>query len=99
MYTGRGRGMGRRVGSPLQGASFGCRRPPLVSLESLDANGDEKKYVHVAWHLSDDGGELTVRTLNPEVIQPETDDAAKLIEANRENPFLLGETKEYKRDQ
>lgn len=69
---------------------------PILSVQNL--NDSERKWVFITWSLSQDGKTLTLRSLSTELI-PNTDRAAmiKAIEANRENPKLLGEPGVYRR--
>jgi hypothetical protein len=66
----------------------------FVSVQSLQSNTDQGKYVYLTWALSPDGNQLTVRTVNVKVIPEETKDRAalqKLIKANLANPALFSD--------
>lgn len=66
----------------------------FVSVESLQTGSDHGKYVYLAWSLSPDGNQLTLRTVSNKVVPEETKGRAalqKLITANLGNPALFGE--------
>lgn len=71
---------------------------PLVTLQNIDS--DERKYQYFAFQLSDDGSELTLRSVQSDgsmskgVIpsdSPDSATAAASIRKNRENPRLFAD--------
>jgi len=72
---------------------------PLLSVQNL--NDRERKYLFVTWRLTSDGSWLTLRAVSTDVVPDSTKDSAaitQLIEKNRDNPKLFGESADYKRD-
>jgi hypothetical protein len=72
---------------------------PLISAQNL--NDSERKYLYLAWKLSEDGKRLTIRAVSTDVIPTTEKDSAaivKLLEANRDKPQLFGESADYTRD-
>ncbi len=72
---------------------------PLMSVQNL--NDSERKYVYVAWQVSDDGQRLTLKAVSTDVIPTTVKDSAaieKLFEANRDKPKLFGDSAVYTRD-
>jgi hypothetical protein len=65
---------------------------PFVSVQDL--NSRDRKYAYVVWSLSDDGGRLTLRSVNSKIIpkgQKDSAGVAELLKENARNPELLGE--------
>lgn len=72
---------------------------PLMSVQNL--NDCNRKYSYVSWELSADGQQLTVKTINSDVIGVTTAPGAaivKIIEANRDNPALFNGSGHFARD-
>ena len=69
---------------------------PFVSVQDLNSN--DRKYAYVVWKLSDDGKNLTLRSVSSKVIPKETKDSATvatLLTKNARNPELFGEEIEF----
>jgi hypothetical protein len=72
---------------------------PFVSVQ--DINSVDRKYAYVAWKLSDDGKQLSLRSVNDKVVPKETKDSATvvaLLTKNTRNPELLGEEIEFRKE-
>jgi hypothetical protein len=72
---------------------------PFVSVQDLNSN--DRKYAYIIWKLSDDGKNLTLRSVNDKVVPKETKDSATVIELltkNARNPELFGEEIEFKKE-
>ena len=66
-----------------------------------DLNSSDRKYAYVIWKLSDDGKNLTLRSVSDKVIPTETKDPATvvaLLTKNAGNPDLFGEEIEFKKE-
>jgi hypothetical protein len=66
-----------------------------------DINSNDRKYAFVVWKLSDDGKHLSSRNVSDKVIPKETRDSATivaLLTTNANNPELLGEEIEFRRE-
>ena len=67
---------------------------PYVSVQNLQAGDDYGKFTYCSWELSPDGARLLIKTVQTKVVPADVKDAAaarRLIEANRNNPALLGD--------
>jgi hypothetical protein len=72
---------------------------PFVSVQ--DINSADRKYAYAAWKLSDDGKELSLRSVNSKVIPKESKDSTRveeLLKKNLQNPELLGETIQFTKE-
>ena len=71
---------------------------PFVSVQDLNSN--DRKYAYVVWKLSDDGKNLSLRSVN-KLIPKETKDSATvaaLLTKNVRNPELFGEEIEFSKE-
>ena len=72
---------------------------PFVSIQDLNSN--DRKYAYVVWKLSDDGKNLSLRSVN-KIIPKETRDSATvaaLLAKNAHNPDLFGEEIQFRKEQ
>lgn len=72
---------------------------PFVSVQ--DINSADRKYAYVVWKLSDDDKGLRLRSVNSKVIPKENKDSARvvwLLKNNLQNPELLGETIQFRKE-
>ena len=72
---------------------------PFVTVQDL--NSTDRKYAYVIWKLSDDGKNLTLRSVNDKVVPKETKDSATaiaLLTKNASNPELFGEEIEFQKE-
>ena len=66
-----------------------------------DLNSSDRKYAYVIWKLSDDGKNLSLRSVNDKVVPKETKDSATviaLLTKNARNPELFGEEMEFRKE-
>ena len=71
----------------------------FVSAQEIDSAG--RKYVYLAYKLSDDGQQLDLRAVEDKVIPKETKDVAsvqKLLKKNLQNSQLFGDEGQYVRE-
>jgi hypothetical protein len=72
---------------------------PFVSVQDL--NSSDRKYAYVIWKLSDDGGNLRLRSVNDNVVPKQTNDSAAvvaLLTKNVRNSELFGEEIEFQKE-
>ena len=72
---------------------------PFASVQDLNSN--DRKYAYVVWKLSDDGKNLSLRSVN-KIIPKETRDSATvaaLLAKNAHNPDLFGEEIQFRKEQ
>ena len=72
---------------------------PFVTVQDL--NSTDRKYAYVIWKLSDDGKNLTLRSVNDKVVPKEIKDSATaiaLLTKNASNPELFGEEIEFQKE-
>jgi hypothetical protein len=72
---------------------------PFVSVQDL--NSSDRKYAYVIWKLSDDGGNLRLRSVNDNVVPKQTNDSAAvvaLLTKNARNPKLFGDEIEFEKE-
>lgn len=71
----------------------------FVSAQEIDSAG--RKYVYLAYKLSDDGQQLDLRAVEDKVIPKETKDSVsvqKLLKKNLQNSQLFGDEGQYVRE-
>lgn len=71
----------------------------FVSVQEIDSAG--RKYVYLAYKLSDDGQQLVLRAVEDKVIPKETKDSVsvqKLLKKNLQNSQLFGDEGQYVRE-
>jgi hypothetical protein len=74
-------------------------KTPFVTVQDL--NSSDRKYAYVIWKLSDDGKNLTLRSVNDKVVPKETKDSTSvvaLLTKNTSNPELFGEEIEFQKE-
>lgn len=72
---------------------------PFVSAQEIDSAG--RKYVYLAYKLSDDGQQLDLRAVEDKVIPKETKDSVsvqKLLKKNLQNSQLFGDVAQFVRE-
>jgi hypothetical protein len=72
---------------------------PFVTVQDL--NSTDRKYAYVIWKLSNDGKNLTLRSVNDKVVSKEIKDSATavaLLTKNASNPELFGEEIEFQKE-
>jgi len=72
---------------------------PFATVQDL--NSSDRKYAYVVWKLSNDGKNLSLRSVSEKVIPKGTKDSATivaLLTKNAGNPELLGEEIEFKKE-
>lgn len=72
---------------------------PFVSAQEIDSAG--RKYVYLAYKLSDDGQQLDLRAVEDKVILKETKDSVsvqKLLKKNLQNSQLFGDEGQFVRE-
>jgi hypothetical protein len=72
---------------------------PFTTVQDLNSN--DRKYAYIIWKLSDDGKNLTLRSVNDKVVPRETKDSATtiaLLTRNARNPELFGEEIEFRKE-
>ena len=72
---------------------------PFVTVQDLNSN--DRKYAFVIWKLSDDGKNLTMRSVSDKVVPKETKDSAAivaLLTKNIGNSELFGEEIEFRKE-
>jgi hypothetical protein len=71
---------------------------PFASVQDLNSN--DRKYTYVVWKLSDDGKNLTLRSVTDKIVPKNSKNSAAvaaLLEKNARNPDLLGEQIEFRK--
>jgi hypothetical protein len=66
-----------------------------------DINSNDRKYSYVVWKLSDDSKQLTLRSVNHDVIPKEkknSTEVAKFLAENAKNPDLFGEEIQFNKE-
>ena len=72
---------------------------PFVTVQDL--NSTDRKYAYMIWKLSNDGKNLTLRSVNDKVVSKEIKDSATavaLLTKNASNPELFGEEIEFQKE-
>jgi len=82
----------RALHSDVGGTSF-------ISVQDIDSA--DRKYIYLAYKLSDDGKRLDLRVVNTKVIPKETKDSVsvqKLLKKNLQNSNLFGDEAQFGRE-
>lgn len=72
----------------------------FVSVQNLQSGSLGRKYTYFCWQLSADGAQLTLQSINTEIVPEDTPDRAALqalIKANLTNPKLYNEALTFAR--
>ena len=72
---------------------------PFASVQDLNAS--DRKYAYVVWKISDDGKNLSLRSVSDKIVSKETKDSvsvAALLTKNARNPELFGEEIEFRKE-
>ncbi|MFZ5496206.1 MAG: hypothetical protein ACOZE5_12845 [Verrucomicrobiota bacterium] len=72
----------------------------FVSVQNLQSGSLGRKYTYFRWQLSADGAQLTLQSINTEIVPEDTPDRAALqalIKANLTNPKLYNEALTFAR--
>ena len=72
---------------------------PFATVQDLNSN--DRKYAYIIWKLSEDGKNLTLRSVNDKVVPKETKESAAivaLLTKNAHNPELFGEEIEFRKE-